>query len=72
LLKFHLIKPLTATFTFILFTISLSAQIIPVKNALQTDNAKVVIDCPNGFKNISDKQVLDNHKKYFSCERARR
>ena len=43
-------KPLTATFTFILFTISLSAQIVPVKNAFQTEIAKVVKDYSNGFK----------------------
>lgn len=53
-------KPLTATFLFILFTFSLSAQVIPIKNALQTDIAKVLSDYPNGFKNISGEQVMDN------------
>ena len=53
-------KPLTAIFLFILFTFSLSAQVIPVKNALQTDIVKVLSDYPNGFKNISGEQVMDN------------
>jgi hypothetical protein len=45
-------KPLTATLTAILFILSASAQVIPVKNSLQTDIAKVISDYPNGFKNI--------------------
>ena len=53
-------KPLTATVLFIFFIFSLSAQVIPVKNALQTDIAKVVGDYPNGFKNISGEQTMDN------------
>jgi hypothetical protein len=53
-------KPLTATLTFILFIFSASAQIIPVKNALQTDIAKVISDYPNGFKNISGEQLIEN------------
>ena len=53
-------KPLSATFLFIFFIFSLSAQVIPIKNALQTDIAKVVGDYPNGFKNISGEQILDN------------
>ena len=53
-------KPLTATCLFIFFIFSLSAQVIPIKNALQTDIAKVVGDYPNGFKNISGEQVMDN------------
>ena len=53
-------KPPTATFSFILFIFSLSAQVIPIKNALQTDIAKVISDYPNGFKNISGEQIMDN------------
>lgn len=53
-------KPLTATLLFILCITCLSAQIIPVKNALQTDIAKVISDYPNGFRNISGDQVVDN------------
>ena len=53
-------KPLTATLTLIFFTISLSAQVVPVKNALQNDIAKVLSDYPNGFKNISGEQIMDN------------
>ena len=53
-------KPLTATFFFIFFIFSLSAQIIPVKNALQTDIAKVISDYPGGFKNISGEQIMEN------------
>jgi hypothetical protein len=53
-------KPLTATFIFIFFIFSLSAQIIRVKNALQTDIAKVISDYPGGFKNISGEQIMDN------------
>ena len=60
MLKFHLIKPLTATFFFVFFIFSLSAQVIPIKNALQTDLAKVLSDYPNGFKNISGEQVMGN------------
>jgi len=41
-------KPITATFLFVFFIFSLSAQVIPVKNALQTDIAKVVGDYPKG------------------------
>ena len=53
-------KPLTATFFFFFFIFSLSAQVIPIKNALQTDLAKVLSDYPNGFKNISGEQVMGN------------
>ena len=53
-------KPLTATFLIFLFAFSLSAQVIPVKNALQTGIAKVLSDYPSGFKNISGEQVMDN------------
>ena len=53
-------KPLTATILFIFFIFFLSAQVIPVKNELQTDIAKVVSDYPSGFKNISGEQVMDN------------
>ena len=68
LLKFHLMKPLTATFTFILFVFTLSAQVIPVKNALQTDLAKVLSDYPNGFKNIIGEQIIENPQSIeFEC-----
>ena len=60
LLKFHLMKPLTATFIFILFVFTLSAQVIPIKNALQTDIAKVISDYPNGYKNIIGEQIIEN------------
>ena len=53
-------KPLTATFLFIFFIFSLSAQVIPIKNALQIDIAKVISDYPSGFKNISGEQIMDN------------
>ena len=53
-------KPLTATFIFILYISSLSAQLIPIKNALQTDIAKVISDYPNGFKNIIGDEIIEN------------
>lgn len=62
-------KPLTATFLFILFISSLSAQVISVTNALQTDIAKVISDYPNGFKNISGEQVMENPQTIeFDCK----
>ena len=68
LLKFHLMKPLTATFLFILFVFTLSAQVIPIKNALQTDIAKVISDYPNGYKNIIGEQIIENpQSKEFEC-----
>ena len=68
LLKFHLMKPLTATFTFILFVFSLSAQVIPIKNAFQTDIAKVISDYPNGFKNIIGDEIVQNPQSIeFEC-----
>ena len=60
LLKFHLMKPLIATFIFILFVFSLPAQVIPIKNAFQTDIAKVISDYPNGYKNIIGEQLIEN------------
>lgn len=53
-------KPLTVTLTLVLFIFSISAQVIPVRNSLQTDIAKVISDYPNGFRNISGDQVMDN------------
>jgi hypothetical protein len=53
-------KPLTAIFTLLLFTISTTAQIVPIMNSLQTDIAKVISDYPNGFRNISGDQLMDN------------
>ena len=68
LLKFHLMKPLTATFTFILFVFSLSAQVIPIKNAFQTDIAKVISDYPNGFRNIIGDKIIQNPQSVeFEC-----
>jgi len=52
-------KPLTATLAFIL-SITLSAQVVPIKDSLQTDIAKVISDFPNGFRNISGDQVVEN------------
>lgn len=60
LLKFHLMKPLTAIFIFILFVFSLSAQVIPIKNSFQTDIGKVLSDYPNGFKNITGEELVKN------------
>jgi hypothetical protein len=61
-------KPLTTTFIFILFVFSLSAQVIPIKNALQTDIAKVLSDYPNGFKNIIGDEILQNPQSIeFEC-----
>ena len=68
LLKFHLMKPLTTTFIFILFVFSLSAQVISIKNALQTDIAKVLSDYPNGFKNILGDEISQNPQSLeFEC-----
>ena len=68
LLKFHLMKPLTATFLFILFVFSLSAQVIPIKNAFQNDIAKVISDYPNGFKNIVGDEIMQNPQSIeFEC-----
>lgn len=53
-------KPLTATLALILSIFFASAQIIPIKNSLQTDIAKVISDYPNGFKNISGEQIIQN------------
>ena len=60
LLKFHFVKPVTATFLLVLFVFSLAAQVIPVKNALQTDMVKVISDYPNGYKNIIGEQIVEN------------
>jgi hypothetical protein len=61
-------KPLTATFLFILFVFTLSAQVIPIKNTLQTDIAKVISDYPNGYKNIIGEQILENPQSIeFEC-----
>jgi hypothetical protein len=68
LLKFHRMKPLTATFIFILSVFSLSAQVIPIKNAFQTDIAKVISDYPNGFKNIIGDETIQNPQSIeFAC-----
>jgi hypothetical protein len=62
-------KPLTVTLAFILSITFLSAQIIPAKNALQTDIAKVISDYPNGFRNISGEQVVENPQTIeFECK----
>jgi len=68
MLKFYLMKPLTTIFIFFLSAFSLSAQVIPVKNALQTDIAKVINDYPNGFKNIIGDEIIENpQSKEFEC-----
>ena len=68
LLKFHLMKPLTATFVCILFVFSLSAQVIPINNVFQTDIAKVISDYPNGYKNIIGEQIIENPQSIeFEC-----
>ena len=68
LLKFHRMKPLTATFIFILSVFSLSAQVIPIKNAFQTDIANVLSDYPNGFKNIIGDEIKQNPQSIeFEC-----
>ncbi len=53
-------KPLTATCLFLVIALFSSAQIIPIKNSLQADIAKVLGDYPNGFKNISGEQLIEN------------
>ncbi|HEU5164805.1 MAG TPA: hypothetical protein VFU29_04655 [Chitinophagaceae bacterium] len=61
-------KPLTATFLFIFFVFTLSAQVIPIKNSLQPDIAKVISDYPNGYKNIIGEQIIENpQSKEFEC-----
>jgi hypothetical protein len=61
-------KPLTATFIHFLIVFSLSAQVIPIKNALQTDIAKVISDYPNGFKNIIGDEIIENPQSIeFEC-----
>ena len=60
MLKFHLMKPLTATFISILFVFSVSSQVILPKNTLQTDIAKVISDYPNGFRNIIGDEIVEN------------
>ena len=68
LLKFQRMKPLTATFIFILSVFSLSAQVIPIKNAFQTDIAKVISDYPNRFKNIIGEEAIQNPQSIeFEC-----
>ena len=68
LLKFHFVKPVTATFLLVLFVFSLAAQVIPVKNALQTDMVKVISDYPNGYKNIIGEQIIENPQSIeFEC-----
>ncbi len=54
-------KPLTTTIlSLILFISSSSSQIIPVKNSFQTDITRVINDYPNGFKNISGDEIIEN------------
>jgi hypothetical protein len=61
-------KPLTATFIIILFVFSLSAQVTPIKNAFQTDIAKVISDYLNGFKNIIGDETIQNPQSIeFAC-----
>ena len=68
MLKFHFVKPVTATFLFVLFVFSLPAKVILVKNALQTDIVKVISDYPNGYKNIIGQQIIENAQRVeFEC-----
>jgi hypothetical protein len=61
-------KPLTTTLIFILFIFSLSAQVIPIKNAFQTDIAKVLSDYPNAFRNIIGDEIVQNPQSIeFEC-----
>ena len=54
-------KPLTTTIlSAILFISSSTAQVIPVNTTFQSDLARVINDFPNGFKNISGQEVIDN------------
>jgi hypothetical protein len=54
-------KPIIAFLASVfLFITTTTAQIIPVKNALQTDIARVVNDFPNGFKNITGEEIKTN------------
>lgn len=53
-------KPLLLFLSFISIHFILSAQIIPVKNALQTDLAKVINDYPNHFKNFVGELLVEN------------
>ena len=69
LLKFLLMKPkLTILTVLVLFCSSLTAQLLPVKNAWQTDIAKVISDYANGFKNIAGDEVMNNPQSTeFDC-----
>lgn len=53
-------KPLTTTLAFMLLVFFTTAQIVPIRNSLQSDIAKVISDYPNGFRNISGDQLMDN------------
>lgn len=53
-------KPLTVILALILSVFSAPAQIIAVKNSLQTDIEKVISDYPSGFKNISGEQLIES------------
>jgi len=54
------VKPLLLFISFISIHFILSAQIIPVKNALQTDLAKVIGDYPNHFNNFVGELLVKN------------
>ncbi|HJS54644.1 MAG TPA: hypothetical protein VJ765_08880 [Chitinophagaceae bacterium] len=62
-------KPLiTTTTAFFLIIFSPSAQVIPIRNTLQTDVAKVISDYPNGFKNIIGDELVSNPQTIeFEC-----
>jgi hypothetical protein len=53
-------KPLTATFLFILFAFFLSDRLFQSKMLCKTDIAKVISDYPNGYKNIIGEQIMEN------------
>jgi hypothetical protein len=63
-------KPLITTIISLnLIIFSATAQLIPIKNSFQTDIVKVVSDYPNGFKNISGEEVMNNPQSTeFDCK----
>ena len=71
-LKFLLMKPtITALAAFFLFSISVSSQILPIKNSFQNDLARVVSDYPNGFRNIAGEETVANPQSTeFACKAA--
>ena len=59
---------LAAAALVLLFTSS-KAQLLPVKNSLQTDLAAVISDYPNGFKNLAGEITRNNPQSVeFDCK----